>query len=159
MQRFLGVSSLKLAFRQAGAQRLVENVSTGVFRPIIPVNFRRYFFCICTAFPTLGGWPLGALCLLGLSGAASPTTSPAGQNPVCTASGARSTTTPACCHSPSPSLSGGLLISTLTWWVLYSTAVVATTFSRSLIAHPSGWKKFPLLNIHSGVCAHALVFS
>jgi hypothetical protein len=146
MQRLLGGSSLKLAFRQAGAQRLVENVSAGVFRPIIPVNFRIYtFFGICTAFPTLGGWPLGALCLLGLSSAASPPTSPAGQNPACTASRARSTATPACCRSPSPSLSGSLLISTLTWWALYSTAVVATTFSRSLIAHPSGWKQFPLL--------------
>ncbi len=64
-QRLLSGSSLKLAFRQAGVQGLV--VSMGVFHPIVK------------AFPTLGGWPLGALCLLGLSGAASPTTLPAGK--------------------------------------------------------------------------------
>jgi hypothetical protein len=109
-------------------------------------NYERTIFCICKAFPTLlGGWPLSALFLLGLSGEASPTTSLAGQNHACTASRARSTATPACCRSPSPSISGALLISTLTWWALYSTIVVATTFSRSLIAHPSGWKQFPFL--------------
>jgi hypothetical protein len=31
--------------------------------------------------------------------------------------------TPACCRSPSPSLKGGLLISTLTWWALYSIVI------------------------------------
>jgi hypothetical protein len=34
-QRLLSSSSLKLAFQQAGVQRLVGDVSTGVFRPII----------------------------------------------------------------------------------------------------------------------------
>jgi hypothetical protein len=53
-------------------QRLVSNVSTGVFRPIIPAKFRKDIFCICKAFPILGGWALGTLCPLGLSGAASP---------------------------------------------------------------------------------------
>jgi hypothetical protein len=63
----------------------------------------------------------------------------------------------ACCRSPSPSLSGVLLISTLTWWALYSTVVVATTFSRSLIAHQSGWKQFPLLK-HLRRRVHVLEF-
>jgi hypothetical protein len=35
-QRLLGGSSIKLAFRQIGAQRLDGDVSTGVFRPIFP---------------------------------------------------------------------------------------------------------------------------
>ncbi len=73
------------------------------FIPLSQQYSEKTFSGIFTAFPTLGGWPLGALCLLGLSGAASPTRSPAGQNPACTASGARSTATPACYRSPSPS--------------------------------------------------------
>jgi hypothetical protein len=42
--------------------------------------------------------------------------------------------------------------SALTWGALYSTVVVATTFSRSLIAHPSGWKQFPFMKHPWGVC-------
>ncbi len=146
MHCLLCSSSLKLAFRQAGVQCLVGDVSTEFFVSSSQQNYERTIFCICKAFPTLlGGWPLGALFLFGLSGEASPTTSLAGKNHACTASGARSTATPACCRSPSPSISGALLISTLTWWALYSTIVVATTFSRSLIVHPSGWKQFPFL--------------
>jgi hypothetical protein len=41
MQRLLGRSSLKIAFRQAGAQSLVGDVSTGVFCPIVPAKFRK----------------------------------------------------------------------------------------------------------------------
>jgi hypothetical protein len=44
MQRLLGGSSFKLAFRQTGAQRLAGDVSTGVFRPIVPGKFRKDFF-------------------------------------------------------------------------------------------------------------------
>jgi hypothetical protein len=40
-QRLLGGTSLKLAFRQAGIHRLAGNVSTVVFRPIVPQKFRR----------------------------------------------------------------------------------------------------------------------
>jgi hypothetical protein len=36
----LGGTSLKLAFRQAGAHRLAGNISTGVFCPIVPQKFR-----------------------------------------------------------------------------------------------------------------------
>jgi hypothetical protein len=43
-QRLLGGTSLKLAFRQAGAHRLAGDVSTGVFRPIVPEKFRREIF-------------------------------------------------------------------------------------------------------------------
>jgi hypothetical protein len=43
-QRLLGGTSLKLAFRQLGAQRLAGDVSTGNFRPIVPLKFRKNIF-------------------------------------------------------------------------------------------------------------------
>ncbi len=43
-QRLLGNTSLKLAFRQTGAQRLAGDVSTGNFRPIVPLKFRKNIF-------------------------------------------------------------------------------------------------------------------
>jgi hypothetical protein len=42
-QHLLGRTSLKLAFRQAGAHRLAGDVSTGVFRPIVPQKFCEIF--------------------------------------------------------------------------------------------------------------------
>ncbi len=44
MQRLLGGISLKLAFRQTGAQRLAGDISTSVFHPIVPLNFRKDIF-------------------------------------------------------------------------------------------------------------------
>jgi hypothetical protein len=38
-QRLLSGSFLTIAFRQAGAQRLVGDISTGVFRPVVPEKF------------------------------------------------------------------------------------------------------------------------
>ncbi len=38
MQRLLGGTVLKLAFCQTGAQHLAGDVSTGNFRPIVPLN-------------------------------------------------------------------------------------------------------------------------
>jgi hypothetical protein len=43
-QRLLGGTSLKLAFRQTGAQRLAGDVSTGTFCPIVPLKFRKAIF-------------------------------------------------------------------------------------------------------------------
>jgi hypothetical protein len=43
-QRLLGGSSLQLAFRQAGTQRLAGDVSTGIFRPMVPQKFRKDIF-------------------------------------------------------------------------------------------------------------------
>ncbi len=43
-QHLLGGTSLKLAFRQTGAQRLAGDVSTGNFRPIVPLKFRKNIF-------------------------------------------------------------------------------------------------------------------
>jgi hypothetical protein len=42
--RLLGGTSLKLAFHQTGAQRLARDVSTGNFRLIIPLKFRKNIF-------------------------------------------------------------------------------------------------------------------
>ncbi len=56
-QRLLGSSSLKLAFRQAGTQRLVGDISTGVFRPIVPAKFQKdIFFAFAQHFPS---WEAG----------------------------------------------------------------------------------------------------
>jgi hypothetical protein len=43
-QRLLGGTSLKLAFRQTGTQPLAGNISTGTFRPIVPLKFRKDIF-------------------------------------------------------------------------------------------------------------------
>ncbi len=43
-QRLLCRTSLKLAFRQAGAHSLAGDVSTGVFRPTVPQKFRQDIF-------------------------------------------------------------------------------------------------------------------
>ncbi len=42
--RLLGSTSLKLAFRQTGAQCLAGDISNGVFRPIVPLKFRNDIF-------------------------------------------------------------------------------------------------------------------
>jgi hypothetical protein len=44
MQRLLGGTSLKLAFRQTGTQRLAGDISTGTFRLIVPLKFRKDIF-------------------------------------------------------------------------------------------------------------------
>jgi hypothetical protein len=44
MQRLLVGTSLRLAFRQTGAQRLAGDVSTGTFHPIVPLTFRKGIF-------------------------------------------------------------------------------------------------------------------
>jgi hypothetical protein len=40
-QRLLGGTSLKLAFRQTGAQRLAGDISTGTFCPIVPLKSKK----------------------------------------------------------------------------------------------------------------------
>jgi hypothetical protein len=52
MQILLGGSSLKIVFRQAGAQRLDGDVSAGVFHPIVSAKFRKKrFFAFAQHFP------------------------------------------------------------------------------------------------------------
>jgi hypothetical protein len=85
------------------------------------------------------------LFLLDSFGVGSPTASPTGRSPACTANRARSTATPACCCSPSPSLNDSLLTFTLTWSALDRIVITVITFSPSLITHPNGWKPFCFL--------------
>jgi hypothetical protein len=64
-QRLLSGTSLKVAFRQTGAQRLAGDVSTGNFRPIVPLKFRKTFLSIFTMSLTSGGSPPVVLFHLG----------------------------------------------------------------------------------------------
>ncbi len=111
MQRLLGGTSLKLASRQPGAQRLVGDISTGNFRPIVPLKFRKtirdHFHNV--AHP--GGAPPGVLFHLGVCGAVFPATSLPGPAGVWPASGVRSTATHAWSPSPSPFPNGVFLTS------------------------------------------------
>ncbi len=77
-QRLLGGTSLKLAFRQTGAQRLAGDDTTGNFRPIFPSNSGKAFLIIFTILLILGGLPPIVLFHLGLCGAVFTTMSPAG---------------------------------------------------------------------------------
>ncbi len=77
-QRLLGGTSLKLVFRQTGAQRLAGDVSTGIFRLIVPSNSEKTFLIIFTMLLTPGGSPPVILFHLGLCGAVFPVTSPPG---------------------------------------------------------------------------------
>jgi hypothetical protein len=43
-QRLLSGSSLKIVFWEVGAQRLVGDFSTGIFRPVVPEKFRKDLF-------------------------------------------------------------------------------------------------------------------
>ncbi len=114
-QRLLGVTSLKLAFRQTGAQRLAGDVSTGTFRPIVPLKFRKTFLILFTMLLTPGGSPPVVLFHLGLCGAVFPSMSPPVAAGVWPASGARSTATHAWSPSPPPSLNGVFLTCMLIW--------------------------------------------
>jgi hypothetical protein len=60
-QRLLGGTSLKLAFRQTGAQRLAGDISTGTFCPIVPLKFRKDIFAHFhnVAHPRVSGLPAG----------------------------------------------------------------------------------------------------
>jgi hypothetical protein len=112
-QHLLVSSSLTIAFRQAGIQRLVGDVSTGVFCPMVPEKLRKdiFFHLHNISHPgKLASWWLGVL--LDMSGAALPRRPQPGPRTACTASIARFTATPgpSLCTSPSPN--GGSLIFT-----------------------------------------------
>ncbi len=137
-QHLLGGTSLKLAFRQTGAQRLAGDVSTGNFRPIVPLKFRKNIYDHFHNVAHPGGSPPVVLFHLGLFGAVFPATSLPGPAGVWPASRARSTATHA--WSPSPSRNGVFLIYMLIWWAHCSTVIILIIFLLSLIARPSGWK-------------------
>ncbi len=142
-QHLLGGTSLKLAFCPTGAQRLAEDVSTGNFRPIVPLKFRKVILIIFTMLLTPRGSPPVVLFHLGLCGAVFPATSPPGPAGVWPASGARSTATHAWPSLPIPNAQRVLFTSMLIWWALYSTVIILIIFLLLLIVRPSGWKPSP----------------
>jgi hypothetical protein len=127
-QRLLGGTSLKLAFRQTGAQRLAGDISTGNFRPVVPLKFRKNIFDQFHNVAHLGGSPPVVLFHLGLCGTVFPATSPPVLAGVWPASGARSTATDAWSPTPSPSLNGVFLTCMLIWWAHCSTVIVLINF-------------------------------
>ncbi len=89
----------------------------------------------------------------------SETTSTPGRDPTSTASSPKPTATPACCHSTSPSLNGGLVIFTLTWWNLYIIAITPNDVF-TVIDHTSKWMEaVPLSDISAATWVRALIFS
>ncbi len=143
MQWLPGCTSLKLAFRQKGAQRLTGDVSTGTFCPIVPLKFRKPFLIIFTMLLTSGGSPPIVVFHLGMCGAYFPVTSPPGPAGVWPASWARSTAMQAWPPSPSPFRNGVFLTSMWIWWALCNIVTILIIFLLLLIAHPNGWKLFP----------------
>jgi hypothetical protein len=77
-QRLLGGTSLKIAFRQTGAQCLDGDVSTSTFRPIVPSDSEKVFLIISTMLFTPLGLPLVVLFHPSLCGTDFPATSPPG---------------------------------------------------------------------------------
>jgi hypothetical protein len=131
-QRLLGGTTLKLAFRQTGAQRLAGDVSTGNFWLIVPLKFRKTIFnhFHSVAHPVR------------LCGAVFSARSPPGPMGFWPASRARFTATQAWVSSPSPSQKGVFLTSLQIWWALCSTVIILIIFLQLLIVHPYGWKLF-----------------
>ncbi len=126
----LAVHLSKWRFDKQGPNAWLTMFQLVFFCPIVPAKFRKDIFCICTTSHILGGSPPGILFHLDSFCAGSSMTSPPGRDPACTAKRARSTATPPCCCSPSPSLKDSLLSFTSTWWALYSIVIIVITFSH-----------------------------
>jgi hypothetical protein len=119
-RRLLGSTPLKLAFRQTGAQRLAEDVSTGTFRPIVPLKFRKAIFDHFhnVAHPRRLASRRIISSRFVWRGLSSYITA--------WACGARSTATHAWPPSPSPSRSE---IFMLIWWAHYNIVIILIIFS------------------------------
>jgi hypothetical protein len=91
MQRLLGRTSLKLAFHQTGAHHLAGDVSTGVFRHIVPQKFRRDIFLNLHNISHPGRLASGAVSLPDSFGKVCPATSLHGHSLASAASRARFT--------------------------------------------------------------------
>jgi hypothetical protein len=139
-QRLLGSTSLKLAFRQTGAQCLAGDVSIGNFRPIVPLKFIKIIIDNFHNVANPGALPPVVLFHLGLCGVVFPVTSPPGPAGGWPASQARSTTTHACSPNPSPSPNCVFLTYMFIWWALCSTVIILIIFLPLLIVRPNGWK-------------------
>jgi hypothetical protein len=136
MQRLLGRTSLKLAFRQAGAHCLAGDVSTGVFRPIVPQKFRRDIFLNLHNISHPGrlasrrlvsSRPV-ALSLLDSSGAVCPATSQHGRDLASAVSRARFTAMSDFSPCRSPSRNVASLTFTSIWWDRCNLVITVRTF-------------------------------
>jgi hypothetical protein len=150
-QRLLGGTSLKLAFRQTGAQRLAGDVSTSTFRPTDPFIFRKTIFDNFRNVAQPGRLPPVVLSHPGLCGADFPATSPPGPAGVWPASGARFTTTHAWPPSLSPCRNG-------VFSHLHVDLVGPLQYSSS--DYTSKWMEaIPLSETSAAACAKALTFT
>jgi hypothetical protein len=154
MQRLLGDTSLKLAFRQTGAQCLAGDTSIGAFRPIVPQKFRKDIFTHNVAHPgRLASHRIisSGLVWRRLSSNITTWTWPA--------SGARSTATHALPPEPSPSHSDVFLTSMLIWWAHCSIVTVLIIFFTIIDCTPKWMEAVPLSDTSGAACAKALTFS
>jgi hypothetical protein len=115
MQRLLGGTSLKLAFRQTGAQCLAGDISTSTFHPIVPLKFRKYIFAHFHNVAHPGRLASHRIISSGFvwRGLSSDVTN--GPTGVWPASGTSFTATHAWPPSPSPSRSDVILTFMLIW--------------------------------------------
>jgi hypothetical protein len=142
-QRLLGGSSLNIAFRQAGAQCLVGNVSMGVFAQLSLKNSEQMFFFKLHNISHPGRLAGRRMISGFVWGDLSRDVNTWVRS--CLHCQQSSTAMPACCCSTALSLNSGLLISALIWWDLHIKEITAIMSSLSLIAYPNGWKFFPCL--------------
>jgi hypothetical protein len=159
-QRFLGCTSLKLAFRQTGAQHLASDISHWRFPPnCSPQVQKRHFlsFSSCCS-PQEARLPLYYFVQVCVARTATSLPRPAGAWP---ASRARSTAAHAWPPNPSPSLNGIFLTFMWIWWAHCSTVTVLIIFLPSSISHPNGRKLFHFLRRlwwHALKLSHSLGF-
>jgi hypothetical protein len=139
-QRLLGGTSLKLAFRQTGAQRLGGDVSTGNFCPVVPLKFRKTIFDHFHNVAHPGRLASRHIISSRFVWCSLFNDAPPGPSGVWPARGARSTATHAWSHNSSSSPNGVFLTSMLIWWALCSTVIVLIIFLLLFIVHPNGWK-------------------
>jgi hypothetical protein len=140
-QCLLGSSSLKIVFWQAGAQRLVGDVSTAFFALLSLKSSQKIFLKLHNILhPGKLASQNKISSRFAWRGLSSDINTWARSCLHCQQS--KTHYHARCCHSTLPFLIGDLLIFTLTWWDLYIIVITAIMFSLSLIAHPIGWKLF-----------------
>ncbi len=157
-QHLLGGTSLKLSFRQIGAQRLAEDISTGTFRPIVPLKFRKNIFDHFHNVAHPGGiLPPIVLFHLNLCGGVFPATSPPGPACAWSASGARSTATHAWFPLPIPQWRFSHPHVDLVGPLQYSNNY---NYIFTIIDRMSKWMEaIPLSETSAAACTKALTFT
>jgi hypothetical protein len=116
-------SFLKLAFHQTGVQRLAGDVSTGFFRPVVPLKFRKDIFSHFHNVAHPRKIVSSRFVWCGLSSDITAWT-----HECLTCQWCRVISTPAWPPSQSPSHSDVFLTFMLIWWDPYSTVTVLIIF-------------------------------